>query len=136
MTSSHETTAAAPRNSANWSAPAPTLRPTLRPKRQEMNDWDSTIRATFADTQALDLHRPAAPEQFLCDCLLSQEFLQAALDVGDSLAAKPDAAAGNDDGGSGDAGFLKWVTDRTALRRRETTDLRAVLGRGWGDCPV
>ena len=57
MTGSHETTAAAPRNSANWSAPAPTLRPTLRPKRQEMNDWDSTIRATFADTQALDLHR-------------------------------------------------------------------------------
>ena len=97
-----------------------------------MNDWDSTIRATFADTQALDLHRPAAPEQFLCDCLLSQEFLQAALDVGDSLAAKPDAAAGNDDGGSGDAGFLKWVTDRTALR----LELRAALVRVAAERPV
>ena len=39
--------------------------------------------------------------------------------------------------GRGDAHWRSCVTDRTALRRRETTDLRAVfLDRGWGDWPV
>ena len=39
--------------------------------------------------------------------------------------------------GRGEAHCRNCVTDRTALRRRETTDLlRAVLGRGWGDWPV
>ena len=38
--------------------------------------------------------------------------------------------------GRGDAHWRSCVTDRTALRRRVTTDLRAVLGRGWGDWPV